>query len=425
MSLEWMPVVALTPSAAQPATAGVDGARRAAAPSADAGSGTPFQALLESMGMGQPDTGRAGAGDDLAARPAADPVRQAEEADTSGAQGGSEALLSTLVPDALGLPPSLAMHAAGAPAAAAAHHSAPRHGASVAVAALDGGAAYGLTPTASAADAASRADGEVPSAAAPGRRLGGMRAAGISGPAASAERGGSASARDFMARVAPTQAQDDTGVAQSRQSLAPAHPGAVAPQVASLFESAGFGLRAGAGWRAHERTGAREPGPGPAHGIAGMADPESAGTRHGASPVYAPGALTPAPATALAEKVHYWVARGVQSAELQLDAFAGGSVDVRIALRGDEAVVEFRTDQPQARQLLADAMPQLKDLLAGAGLTLAGGFVGGSGQFGAGSRREDAPMPARHAAMVQANAPASGRVAVAGVATGGTVDLFV
>ena len=122
-------------------------------------------------------------------------------------------------------------------------------------------------------------------------------------------------------------------------------------------------------------------------------DATPAGTSHGASAVYAPGAMTPAPATAMAEKMHYWVSRGVQSAELQLDAFAGGTVDVSIAVKGDEAIVEFRTDQPQARQLLLDAMPQLKELLASEGLMLSGGFVGGSAQQGASSQRSDDGQP--------------------------------
>ena len=80
----------------------------------------------------------------------------------------------------------------------------------------------------------------------------------------------------------------------------------------------------------------------------------------------------------VAHKVHYWVTRGAQNAELQLDAFGGGAVDVSIFMRGNEAQVEFRSDQPEARRLLQDAMPQLRDLLRSEGLELSGGFVGGS-----------------------------------------------
>jgi flagellar hook-length control protein FliK len=99
----------------------------------------------------------------------------------------------------------------------------------------------------------------------------------------------------------------------------------------------------------------------------------------GAGGVAAPDLPFPAGASSeVAHKVHYWVTRGAQNAELQLDAFGGGAVDVSISIRGNEAQVEFRSDQPEARRLLQDAMPQLRDLLRSEGLELSGGFVGGS-----------------------------------------------
>jgi hypothetical protein len=99
----------------------------------------------------------------------------------------------------------------------------------------------------------------------------------------------------------------------------------------------------------------------------------------GASGVATPGLPFPAGSSSeVAHKVHYWVTRGAQNAELQLDAFGGGAVDVSIFMRGNEAQVEFRSDQPEARRLLQDAMPQLRDLLRSEGLELSGGFVGGS-----------------------------------------------
>ena len=99
----------------------------------------------------------------------------------------------------------------------------------------------------------------------------------------------------------------------------------------------------------------------------------------GTGGVAAPDLPFPAGASSeVAHKVHYWVTRGAQNAELQLDAFGGGAVDVSISMRGNEAQVEFRSDQPEARRLLQDAMPQLRDLLRSEGLELSGGFVGGS-----------------------------------------------
>ncbi len=94
---------------------------------------------------------------------------------------------------------------------------------------------------------------------------------------------------------------------------------------------------------------------------------------------------TTAPETVLAQKVNYWVSRGVQNAELQLEAFGGGLVEISITVHGSEAMVDFRTDQPEARKLLQDAMPQLKDMLKGEGLVLSGGFVGTSSQHDPGA----------------------------------------
>jgi flagellar hook-length control protein FliK len=90
----------------------------------------------------------------------------------------------------------------------------------------------------------------------------------------------------------------------------------------------------------------------------------------------------------VAQKVHYWVTRGVQNAELQLDAFAGGAVDVSISMLGNEAQVEFRSDQPEARKMLQDAMPQLREMLRSEGLELSGGFVGTSAQRDSQARRD-------------------------------------
>lgn len=161
-----------------------------------------------------------------------------------------------------------------------------------------------------------------------------------------------------------------------------------------------------------------------ASGFSPWSDGMAAGTSHGASAVYAPGALKPAPEAAMAQKVHYWVTRGVQSAELQLDAFAGGSVDVSIAVKGDQAVVEFRTDQPEARRMLTDTMPQLKELLAGEGLMLSGGFVGGSAHHGSGAPARESPKPGAREGVVQVDDSPRVQQGPAG-RKAGAIDLFV
>lgn len=132
-----------------------------------------------------------------------------------------------------------------------------------------------------------------------------------------------------------------------------------------------------------------------------------------------------APETAVAEQVHYWVTRGVQSAELQLDAFGGGQVDVHVSVTGNEAQVEFRTDQPEARRMLQDAMPQLRQMLEQEGMLLSGGFVGTS------ARQEPGPngrQPSRAPASVKLtpSVPAAGiGQALATRAAGSTLDVFV
>ncbi len=233
------------------------------------------------------------------------------------------------------------------------------------------------------------------------------------------------SSRDFMARVeaARTEAQADTTALRTAGTPVGGTPSL--GQVLSLFDTAVAGLHAGGALRSQERNQHRMPVTGASQGLVTWGDATPAGTQHGASSVYAPGALTPAPATAMAEKVHYWVSRGVQSAELQLDAFAGGSVDVSIAVKGHEATIEFRTDQPQARQLLLEAMPQLKELLAGEGLMLSGGFVGSSAQQGGQPQGRGALPTTTREALVGVPPAAPGRAELLDGASGRRVDLFV
>ncbi len=160
---------------------------------------------------------------------------------------------------------------------------------------------------------------------------------------------------------------------------------------------------------------------------AGWVDPGVQHAAHQVSASFAPSLSTPVPDVAIADKLNYWVTRGVQGAALQLDAFGGGDVKVNISVQGNEAVVEFRTDQPEARRLLQDAMPHLKEMLRSEGLLLSGGFVGSSGQqrdFGqqaqsdhgkGGSARETAAV----ASAVARPSPRLGQV------SGRAVDLFV
>lgn len=127
----------------------------------------------------------------------------------------------------------------------------------------------------------------------------------------------------------------------------------------------------------------------------------------------------------VAHQVHYWITRGAQNAELQLQSFGGGAVDVSISLRGNEAQVEFRSDQPEARRLLHDAMPQLRDLLQSEGLELSGGFVGGSADQERQQGRDDPRGTTARAAGVVAPGHTEGQPARSRAMQGHALDVFV
>lgn len=140
---------------------------------------------------------------------------------------------------------------------------------------------------------------------------------------------------------------------------------------------------------------------------------------------YAPELSSSSPDTAVAEKLNYWISRGVQNAELKLDAFGGGSVQVNIAMSGLDAQVEFRSDQPEARRLLSDAMPQLRDMLKGEGLSLSGGFVGTSAQSDPGTPERRGQTQSARIFRAGAEPASMGRTSTVNLTPGRTVDLFV
>lgn len=132
------------------------------------------------------------------------------------------------------------------------------------------------------------------------------------------------------------------------------------------------------------------------------------------------------PEQKVADTVGYWVSQGIQNAELKLDGFGSDPVQVSISLKGDEAHVGFRTDQPEIRQLLEGATAQLKDLLSSEGLVLSGVSVGGSGQGGnADSQEQRGQQSARQGTVLTKEvAPAQARQRV-NPSVGRALDLFV
>ncbi len=131
------------------------------------------------------------------------------------------------------------------------------------------------------------------------------------------------------------------------------------------------------------------------------------------------------PDTAIAETVSYWATHGVQNAELTLEGFGDEAVEVSISLQGDQALVDFRTDQPAIRLALEAANGELRELLANEGLQLAGLTIGASaskqssGQGG---------QPTQQSKVVVGRAePAAVGVAGHGVnpSVGRSLDVFV
>jgi flagellar hook-length control protein FliK len=151
----------------------------------------------------------------------------------------------------------------------------------------------------------------------------------------------------------------------------------------------------------------------------------SSGNRVDAPPVTAdplPLSLEPM----VADTVDYWVAQGVQNAELKLDGFDGQPVEVSISLRGGDAHIGFRTDQSEIRQILEGAAGHLTDLLASEGLVLSGVSVGASGQDGRSAQEQQRNRPgARQAEITIAEVAATENRQRVNSSVGGTLDLFV
>ncbi|QQX81767.1 flagellar hook-length control protein FliK [Shewanella sp. KX20019] len=69
------------------------------------------------------------------------------------------------------------------------------------------------------------------------------------------------------------------------------------------------------------------------------------------------------------------VSQGVQHAEIRLDPAELGSMVVRIQVQGDSTQVQFQVSQHQTRDLVEQAMPRLREMLAEQGMQLTDGQV--------------------------------------------------
>ena len=148
--------------------------------------------------------------------------------------------------------------------------------------------------------------------------------------------------------------------------------------------------------------------------------------RLGINPTYEVAAATAVVSEGqVAETVSYWASQGVQSAELTLDGMGDEPVEVRISLEGDQAQIEFRSNQPEVRQALESASAQLKALLSGEGLQLAGMSVGTSHR-GASQGEGGQPKPSSRQAKLVALEPVRATATrAANPAVGQALDLYV
>lgn len=123
--------------------------------------------------------------------------------------------------------------------------------------------------------------------------------------------------------------------------------------------------------------------------------PAVAGSREGA-PLLSPerGGLTERPlalqgtpeqgARQLAQQVQVMVSQNLQEADIRLSPSELGGLRIQLKFEQGEVNVQFLASQPQARELLDQALPRLREMLVQQGLTLGQGTVGGfGGQQGA------------------------------------------
>lgn len=147
------------------------------------------------------------------------------------------------------------------------------------------------------------------------------------------------------------------------------------------------------------------------------------GSASDAASAVAGAALTPE--SAVAEQVTYWVSQGIQNAQLKLEGFGSEPVEVSISLKGQEAQIDFRTDQPEIRQMLEGALVQLKETLLREGLVLSGVSVGASGQQGGGAQDRRQQTNARQAAVATSDAGSTVGQQRPSLGAGRALDVFV
>ena len=195
---------------------------------------------------------------------------------------------------------------------------------------------------------------------------------------------------------------------------------AVVPELASV------GGAAGARRSGQDTAGDGAGQHGGSHGAAGWAAPDFTPTvQYDAALSNLDAAAQPDTAfdRQLADQLRHWASQGVRSAELTVGT--SEPVQVRIALDGNEAQVQFRAEHAATRDMLAGSVDQLRELLGAQGLVLSGVSVGAHGAHdGRGQPGSEADARAARQPAAQAAAPAEA-VAAAPHRPAGALDLYV
>ena len=75
----------------------------------------------------------------------------------------------------------------------------------------------------------------------------------------------------------------------------------------------------------------------------------------------------------------YWISQGLQNVELKVGGLGKTGLEITVAVKGDEALIDFRTNESDVRQLLTGSSAVLTDSLANEGLVLVDVSIGASG----------------------------------------------
>jgi len=124
-----------------------------------------------------------------------------------------------------------------------------------------------------------------------------------------------------------------------------------------------------------------------------------------------------------------WLARSdQQSAQISLNPPQLGPVHITLNLKGDQASAVFASPHAEIRQIIEDALPRLREMLAGAGIDLGQANVGaqlGQQQRGTTPQGQETPRFAADQSILRVDSGLSGGLTAPKASVGrGLVDLF-